>query len=154
MTVGIIGLGTFLPAEMWTNDWWPKHVVDGWQEMFGRPTGATSSGPLPPAAQRTLDAMREYATDPFRGARERQVMAADMTTTEMETNAAREALDAAKLRPDDIDVILSETPVPSSCSSTARASPTSCSACRGAASRSRRSRRATRSRSMSRSPRR
>ena len=67
---------------------------------------------LTPAMQRTVAALQEYADDPFRGARERRVMADDMTVSEMEANAAREAMEHARIGPDDVDVILSQTPVP------------------------------------------
>jgi 3-oxoacyl-[acyl-carrier-protein] synthase III len=115
MSIGIIGLGTYLPADVRTNAWWPEHVVEGWHErMANRATRADASHveEMTPAMQRTLAALQEYADDPFRGARERHVMADDMTVSEMEANAAREALDNAGIGPGDVDVILSQTPVP------------------------------------------
>jgi 3-oxoacyl-[acyl-carrier-protein] synthase-3 len=115
MTVGIIGLGTYLPPHVRTNAWWPQHVVDSWQDPFANRAPRSESPqaePPTPAMQRTLAALQEHADDPFRGARERRVMADDMTVSEMEANAAREAMQHAGIRAEDVDVILSQTPVP------------------------------------------
>jgi 3-oxoacyl-[acyl-carrier-protein] synthase-3 len=114
MTVGIIGLGTYLPPHVRTNDWWPKAIVEDWQDRHAhRVSRADGPAEVPtPAMQRTLAALQEYADDPFRGARERRVMGDDMTVSEMEAIAAREAMDQAGIRPDEVDVILSQTPVP------------------------------------------
>src|SRR5262249_4480958 len=57
-------------------------------------------------------AMRAHADDPFRGARERRVMPADMNVSEMEASAARDAMARAGVGTEDIDVVLSQTPVP------------------------------------------
>ena len=115
MTVGIIGLGTYLPAHVRTNDWWPQHVVDGWQDRLAMRATRAETPPeesSTPAMRRTLEALQEYANDTFRGARERRVMADDMTVAEMEAIAAREAMEHAGIRAQDVDVILSQTPVP------------------------------------------
>lgn len=115
VAVGILGMGTFLPAPVRTNAWWPQASVDRWREMMAhRATraDATSAAELTEGAQRTLAAMAEYADDPFRGAIERRVMPPDMTASEMEAAAARQALERADLAPGEIDVILTQTPVP------------------------------------------
>lgn len=113
--VGILGMGTFLPSHVRTNAWWPDTVVAGWREMMAhRATRAeaTSESEHTEGARLTLAAMAELASDPFRGAVERRVMAGDMTTSEMEAHAAREALDRAGVDAADVDVVLSQTPVP------------------------------------------
>jgi 3-oxoacyl-[acyl-carrier-protein] synthase III len=112
---GILGLGTYLPSTVRTNDWWPDAVVADWgKRMAHRAT--RSDGPPPESmgsgARRTLAAMGEFASDPFRGARERRVMGSDMSAAQMEANAAREAIARSGIRLDEIDVILSQTPVP------------------------------------------
>ncbi len=112
---GILGIGTYLPATIRTNDWWPAEHVARWREqMAHRATRADVTSPAEQSAGgvATLSALAEYANDPFRGARERRVMADDMTPSEMEARAARSALDRAGITSSDVDVILSQTPVP------------------------------------------
>ena len=114
-SVGILGLGTYLPTTVRTHDWWPASIVARWHDrMAHRATNATAPDPsqLTTGARRTLAAMGEYASDPFRGAKERRVMSDDMTASEMEANAARIAIERAGLKPEDIDVVLSQSPVP------------------------------------------
>ncbi|HSD86379.1 MAG TPA: 3-oxoacyl-[acyl-carrier-protein] synthase III C-terminal domain-containing protein [Kofleriaceae bacterium] len=60
----------------------------------------------------TLAAMAEYAADPFRGSIERRILSPDMTASQMEAHAAREAIERAGVAADQIDVILSNSPAP------------------------------------------
>lgn len=114
-SVGILGLGTYLPPTIRTNDWWPKERIADWQNRMAhratRAADATNEPPMSSGARRTLAAMTEFASDPFRGARERRVMSPNMTAAEMEAHAAREAIVRAGIRVDEIDVILAQTPV-------------------------------------------
>ena len=113
--VGIIGLGTYLPPLVRTNDYWPAHVVATWGERTAaRATRGDASelDQLPEAMRATLAGMMEFAKDPFRGSRERRVMPEGMTSSEMEAIAAREAIQRAGLRPDQIDAVLIQTPIP------------------------------------------
>jgi 3-oxoacyl-[acyl-carrier-protein] synthase-3 len=115
MNIGIWGLGTYLPSTVRTNDWWPNAIVDSWQDkMAHRATRGEAPDPsnMTSGARRTLAAMQEVARDPFRGSRERRVMSDTMTTSEMEAAAAREAMQRAGVEAGEIDVILSQTPVP------------------------------------------
>jgi 3-oxoacyl-[acyl-carrier-protein] synthase III len=114
-SIGILGLGTYLPPTVRSNDWWPREVVARWHDrMAHRATRAEKPDldTLTSGARRTLAAMAEYADDPFRGAIERRVMSDDMTATEMEARAAREAIESAGIHPDEIGAVLSQTPVP------------------------------------------
>lgn len=113
--VGILGLGTYLPPTIRTNDWWPAEAVARWRELMAH--RATRAEPnvghdLPPGTRLTLALMAEYAGDPFRGAIERRVMSDDMTSSEMEAEAGREALTRAGIGPDDVDAVLVQTPCP------------------------------------------
>ncbi|MBK9029859.1 MAG: hypothetical protein IPL61_00705 [Myxococcales bacterium] len=112
--VGILGLGTYLPPTVRTNAWWPPEEVARWSErMAHRATQAAApDAGMSTGTRRTLAAMAAYADDPFRGAIERRVMDPEMTSSEMEARAAREALERAEVGPDQVDVILSQTPVP------------------------------------------
>ncbi len=113
-SVGILGVGTYVPSEIRTNDYWSASVVARWQDgMAARVTRADAPPQgLSPGQQRTFAAMAEYASDPFRGAIERRVMSESMTAHEMEAAAARDALERAGIRADQIDAILVQSRVP------------------------------------------
>jgi len=110
--VGIAGIGTYLPEEVRTNAWWPSHIVDGWM------TARRSAGPPPapndptPAMRRVMEAMAAQAVDPFQGMTKRHVLADDETSIDMEVRAAERALAQAQIERDEIDLLLSHTPVP------------------------------------------
>lgn len=114
MSVGILGLGTYLPPTVRTNDWWSPDVVARWTERMAlQATRAEApSDAMTPGQRVTLAAMTEFANDPFRGARERRVMPDTMTASEMEANAAREAIERAGIDPREIGAVLAQTPVP------------------------------------------
>lgn len=113
--VGVYGLGVYLPETIRTNDWWPAEVVAKW--------GGTHNGRLdrPPegpeeleteGARMVLEAMAHYRADPFKGTKQRRVMAPDMQTTDMEFLAAQQALQNAGVDPKEIDLFLSSTTLP------------------------------------------
>lgn len=108
--LGILGLGTYLPEEIRTNDWWPKQTVAAW------PVGKASPAPLPdnPSAgmHRVLAAMAELQADPFQGVTQRRVMADAMTAIDMEESAARAAIADAGIDRSEIDLLLCHTAVP------------------------------------------
>jgi 3-oxoacyl-[acyl-carrier-protein] synthase-3 len=112
--VGILGLGTYLPPTVRTNDHWSAAVVADWSHrMAARLTQSDQSDDTTtPGVRLTVEAMSRYARDPFRGSVERRVMADDMTVPQMEANAAIDAMQRAGVRPDEIDVILTQTPAP------------------------------------------
>lgn len=114
-SVGIWGIGTYLPEEVRTNDWWPADVVARWRERVSgkldRPADhsaelATEGGRL------VLEAMAKLRDDPFKGSRERRVMPASMQTSDMELLAAKDAIARAGVDPASIDLVLSTTSVP------------------------------------------
>ncbi len=113
--VGIIGLGTYLPPTVRTNDHWSAATIAEWHD---RMAARATRGEAPPeeklseGARLTLEAMNELAGDPFRGSLQRRVMGADMTVSKMEAIAAREAMQRAGIDASQVDVILSQTPVP------------------------------------------
>lgn len=103
-SIGIHGLGVYLPDEVRTNDFWPKEVVEKWTEKL-------TNRPAPPPPKNEAEAviyaeLARRADDPFGGSVERRVMADDMEVSDMETAAARAALDDAGLEPGDIDLLL------------------------------------------------
>lgn len=112
--IGILGVGTHLPPEVRTNDWWRPEVVARW--MQGRERGLAALREAPPAAtpamRAIVGAMLELGGDPFGGVVERRVLAADATATDMETAAAEIALARAGIDRDAVDLLLVHTAVP------------------------------------------
>jgi 3-oxoacyl-[acyl-carrier-protein] synthase-3 len=114
-SVGILGLGTYLPRTVRTNDHWSSAIVADWHDrMAARATRPDAPAPetLSSGVRRTLAAMQEYAKDPFRGAVERRVMSDEMTTSEMEAFAAKEAMQRAGIDASQIGAIFTQTPAP------------------------------------------
>jgi 3-oxoacyl-[acyl-carrier-protein] synthase III len=113
--VGIWAIGTFLPPQVRTNDWWPSATVAKWQEALDVRKNARSekaATELPAGSDLVLAAISEQRDDPFKGARERRVMSEGMMPSDMEIAAAREALDRAQLDPAEIDLLLVFSGVP------------------------------------------
>ena len=108
-SVGILGIGTHLPDHVRTNDWWPAHVVETWQQKrapgFQR-TDREHELKMTEGMQRTLDAMARHQDDPFQGAQERRIIADDQTAADMEAAAAKDALAAAGVRGDEVDFVI------------------------------------------------
>jgi 3-oxoacyl-[acyl-carrier-protein] synthase III len=112
-SIGILGLGVFLPPEVRRNDWWPADVVARWME--GRRTAPTRPGapePLTEGKRRVLDALFKQSGDPFLSAVERRVMPDGMTVHDMEEQAARAAIGRAGLALHEIDLLLTQTVTP------------------------------------------
>lgn len=114
--IGIHAVGLFLPDEVRTNDWWPTTVVEGWRDSFEqrlRQTGGGANAAEPTEGERLArEAMAALGDDPFRGAVERRVIDDGMTSSDMEVAAARDALDRAECRVEDIDLLISHALVP------------------------------------------
>jgi 3-oxoacyl-[acyl-carrier-protein] synthase-3 len=109
-TIGILGVGTHLPPEIRPNSWWSDHVVQSWRDKSARRMEKLESALVDEkteGARRTLAALAALATDPFQGARERRVIADDVTAADMETLAAREAIARAGIDKSEIDLVLS-----------------------------------------------
>lgn len=108
--VGILGVGMFLPMEVRHNDWWSAELVASWMER--RRAAPPPPSPRTEGEARVLAAMKEQALDPFQGAVERRVIAADMTALDMEEAAAREAIERGGVAAGEIDLLLTHTVVP------------------------------------------
>ena len=111
--IGIYGIGVHLPEEIRTNDYWPESVYSKWWDTSGgrldRPVEPETTDP-----GRTLvrEMMARWRDDPFKGSRERRIMAPGVRTTDMEVRAATAALDAAGVVPGDVDFLLGQTTLP------------------------------------------
>jgi 3-oxoacyl-[acyl-carrier-protein] synthase-3 len=114
-SIGILGVGTYLPPEVRRNDFWPDHLVARWRERalrrVDRMRADLANAPTE-AARKTMEAIIEIAADPFGGARERRVMQEGMNATDMETRAAEQAIARSGVAKDQIDLVLSYTMIP------------------------------------------
>lgn len=114
-SIGILGIGTYLPPEIRTNDWWPEDTTRRWKERAARAVerarAELESAPTE-AARKAAEAILKISEDPFQGSRERRVMAPDMKASDMETLAAKEAIERAGIAKQDIDLVLSYTMIP------------------------------------------
>jgi len=109
--VGILGLGVYLPPDVRRNDWWSPEVVAQWANR-GRAAPPPITGDLSAGARRVIEAVRTQVQDPFQGAVERRVLAPSLTHTDMEANAAREAIDRSGIDPHQINLLLTHTVAP------------------------------------------
>lgn len=113
--IGIYGIGVHLPDEVRTNDWWPKEVVDRWREKISAKLDREAERPRDvelEGSRVVLEEMAKLREDPFRGARERRVMPAGWTTSQMEIAAAKQAIARSGVRADEITLLLGTTTVP------------------------------------------
>lgn len=112
LNVGILSIGTYLPPHIRTNEWWPDDTVARWGENAPRGEARTEAGALTREQALVLSAQSPTLGDPFRGAKERRVLAPEMSSLDMEVRAARDALDQAGDSAREIDLLLSYSLVP------------------------------------------
>jgi 3-oxoacyl-[acyl-carrier-protein] synthase-3 len=110
--VAIVGMGTWLPERIRTNDAWPPSFSRR-EEHTGDRTFNDITPSEDPVAQAILarDLMAE-ASDPFLGGKERRIAPETMTAVEAEVLAGRGALAEAGLSGADVDLVLSHAIVP------------------------------------------
>ena len=111
MSATIIGLGTWLPDRVRTNDEWPP-TFTGHHDQADRTFNDIPAPADPVAAQILARDLLLEAADPFLGAVKRRVSDASMTSIEAETRAARAALDQAGVSGQDVDLVLSYSIAP------------------------------------------
>lgn len=107
-SVGIHGIGAYLPDNVRPNDWWSAATVEKWIQKKGARAGK-QEGPAPeltPGQARVMAGMATVANDPFQGAKERRIAPDGMLSSEMELRAAQDALKQANVTPEDIDLLL------------------------------------------------
>jgi 3-oxoacyl-[acyl-carrier-protein] synthase-3 len=109
--VGLLGVATYLPPIRRTNDWWPDATVQRWRQAPRRLPPLAEGEPTP-AMTRVLAAMAEQDFDPFQGVTERRVLPDEMSSLEMEVQAAQLAIERAGIDRREIDLLLTHTAVP------------------------------------------
>jgi len=114
-SVGVLGVAAYLPTGVRKNDFWPEEVSRKWQEKAARRLDATRehlSRDASPIAKASLEAITAIGSDPFMGAVERRTMPDGMRAWDMETIAAREAIQRAGIAKEEIDLVLGYTMIP------------------------------------------
>ncbi|NEO98550.1 MAG: 3-oxoacyl-ACP synthase [Symploca sp. SIO2E9] len=107
--VGIRSLAVSFPSTIRTNDYWQNKFPD----LFGetKPKRARLSRKTTSiSGNNGLDIWSQevapYLSDPFRGNVERRVLAPDETSLTLEYQAAKDALKAAKISPEEVDLMI------------------------------------------------
>jgi 3-oxoacyl-[acyl-carrier-protein] synthase III len=122
-SVGIHGVGAYLPPDVRQNQWWPESLVSKWRgdhtdRSFQRIVNASEDavgGAAPPmteGARMVLERQSALKQDMFQGVVERRVMLEGVVSSDMETAAAREALAQSEVDPKDIDLLLTYSQCP------------------------------------------
>ncbi|MEH2113681.1 3-oxoacyl-ACP synthase III family protein [Nostoc sp.] len=104
--VGIRSLALSLPSIKRTNDYYiekyPEMFAQAEQKSFAKLFSLAGSAP---SNEFDLE-MMPYLLDPFRGAIERRVLRTDESSLILEERAARDALKAANLSPDEVELMI------------------------------------------------
>ena len=113
MKAAIIGIGTWLPADVRRNDHWPSGFGERTQQGSSDRTFNDIPTPLDAEAAAIVqrDLARE-ALDPMLGAKLRHVADAQQCSAQAEAQAGLAALSDAGIDPGDIDLLLSHAMVP------------------------------------------
>ena len=114
-SIGILGLGVYLPPQVRKNDWWPPEIVEQWREKARRAAGHRGAEDLTTKTEGerlVYAALAELDDDPFKGARERRIADENMSAADLEVFAAQEALRDADIPPRAVDLLLTHSIVP------------------------------------------
>lgn len=105
--IGIRSVAVSFPSMLRTNEYWqkkyPELVTQAEQRTLARLFPSTES--TTNSSEFDLE-MAPYLSDPFRGAVERRVLSPSESSLTLEHRAARDALDAAKLSADEVDLMI------------------------------------------------
>lgn len=114
--VGIRSIALNFPSVVRTNDYWqkkyPELVAQAEQRTLARLFKLAESTSNNNQYDLWSQAVAPYLKDPFRGTVERRVLGPDETSLMLEYRAARDALDAAKLSTDEVDLMIVTTLFP------------------------------------------
>jgi 3-oxoacyl-[acyl-carrier-protein] synthase III len=104
--VGIKSIAVSFPRVIRTNDYYrekyPDLVAKSEEKTLARLMSLVNTTP---SNEFELE-MQPYLKDPFRGTVQRRILGEGESSLTLEYNAARDALDAAKLSADDVDLII------------------------------------------------
>lgn len=110
-SVGMLALATSMPDRILTNDYWrenhPEVVAEVEKRLWMWKPKDSDQG-----SEEFNQEMAPYVRDPFRGARERRWVGPDGSALQLEAEAARQALAAAAVAPEQIDLLICTSFVP------------------------------------------
>src|SRR5688572_25057140 len=101
-SVGPISVGTYLPPQIRGNDWWPSATVEQWRKKAipFLPSSLNTLGiTATEGTLKTLDGLSTVNGDPFYGSKFRHILADDLSSSDMEAEAAKKAIAKAGLKP-------------------------------------------------------
>lgn len=114
--VSIHSVGIYLPPTIRENEHWSPETVAGWG---GEKKGPPSKGPATPSSSpKTASQLAAWEVrgklhdDPFQGARRRRLADPEMTESQMQVLAARDAVTRAGISVSDIQLCLTASSVP------------------------------------------
>jgi 3-oxoacyl-[acyl-carrier-protein] synthase III len=104
--VGIKSIAVSFPSVIRTNDYYKEKYPDLVAKAEDKSLAKLMSlVDATPNNEFELE-MEPYLKDPFRGTVQRRILGEGESALTLECNAARDALDAAKLSPDDVDLVI------------------------------------------------
>ena len=117
IAAGITGLGLYLPDEVRHNEDWPASFVASFRENRARLAERDFTHIERSSAERPYEELYRkhalpYDDDPFKGAVARRVVPDDLSSSECDARAVRQALKEAAVDPADVDVVLASALVP------------------------------------------
>jgi hypothetical protein len=109
-SVGIIGMGVHIPPDVRDNSWWPQEYVERWRAKRADPIEQSDAGarivPATPGERMIAAAAAELRDDPFQGSRLRHIIAEGVRASDMERDAARQAISDAGIDQKEIGLVL------------------------------------------------
>ncbi len=105
-SIGLQSVGVSVPDRVLTNDHWRVHHPEMVRDVEGRTWMWRKPMEWTEGSEPFNREMAPYVRDPFRGARQRRYMESDGAVLELELTAAWDALKAANLEPEDIDLLI------------------------------------------------
>lgn len=104
--IGLQSVGVSVPDRILDNDHWRRHHPQMISDVEGRIWMWRKPMEWSEGSEAFNREMAPYVRDPFRGARQRRYMESDGSALELELTAAWDALKAAKLAPEDVDLLI------------------------------------------------
>jgi 3-oxoacyl-[acyl-carrier-protein] synthase-3 len=115
-SVGIRSIAVNFPSVVRTNDYWqkkyPEMVAQAEQKTLAQLFKANESKSKRDCNDLWSQTVTPYLSDPFRGSVERRLLAPNETSRLLESRAALDALEAAKLSTDEVDLAIVTTLFP------------------------------------------
>lgn len=110
-TVGIVGVGRFLPETVRDRSWWPTEVTERWRERAAVAPGIDTSA-MSEDQRMVASAIERLRGDVFQGADRQHVLRDGQTATDIEVLAATDALQSTGVAASQIDLLLTHSGVP------------------------------------------